>query len=47
MTRGDGGKKVFETDDDQKAFVFWLGQVGVNRSGEADNILSKTPRMEF
>jgi REP element-mobilizing transposase RayT len=27
MARGDGGKAVFETDDDRKAFVFRLGQV--------------------
>jgi putative transposase len=27
MARGDGGKEVFETDDDRKAFVFRLGQV--------------------
>jgi REP element-mobilizing transposase RayT len=27
MARGDGGKNVFETDDDRKAFVFRLGQV--------------------
>jgi REP element-mobilizing transposase RayT len=27
MARGDGGKDVFETDDDRKAFVFRLGQV--------------------
>ncbi|MEY3896664.1 MAG: hypothetical protein RLZZ214_2184 [Verrucomicrobiota bacterium] len=27
MARGDGGKTVFETDDDRKAFVFRLGQV--------------------
>ncbi|MCX6876775.1 MAG: transposase [Verrucomicrobia bacterium] len=27
MARGDGGKVVFETDDDSKAFVFRLGQV--------------------
>jgi putative transposase len=27
MARGDGGKAVFETDDDRKSFVFRLGQV--------------------
>ena len=27
MARGDGGKVVFETDDDRKAFVFRLAQV--------------------
>jgi putative transposase len=27
MARGDGGKTVFETDDDRKSFVFRLGQV--------------------
>lgn len=27
MARGDGGKTVFETDDDRKAFVFRLGQI--------------------
>jgi putative transposase len=27
MARGDGGKDVFETDDDRKAFLFRLGQV--------------------
>ena len=27
MARGDGGKNVFESDDDRKAFVFRLGQV--------------------
>ena len=27
MARGDGGKNVFETDDDRKGFVFRLGQV--------------------
>ena len=27
MARGDGGKAVFETDDDRKSFVFLLGQV--------------------
>ena len=27
MARGDGGRKVFETDDDRKSFVFRLGQV--------------------
>ncbi len=27
MARGDGGKNVFETDDDRKAFVHRLGQV--------------------
>jgi len=27
MARGDGGKVVFETDDDRKAFVSRLGQV--------------------
>lgn len=26
MARGDGGKAVFETDDDRKSFVFRLGQ---------------------
>ena len=28
MARGDGGKDVFETDDDRRAFLFRLGQVG-------------------
>ena len=28
MARGDGGRNVFETDDDRKAFLFRLGQVG-------------------
>jgi REP element-mobilizing transposase RayT len=27
IARGDGGKVVFETDDDRKSFVFRLGQV--------------------
>ena len=27
MARGDGGKAVFEGDDDRKAFLFRLGQV--------------------
>ena len=27
MARGDGGRSVFETDDDRKSFVFRLGQV--------------------
>lgn len=27
MARGDGGKTVFEADDDRKAFLFRLGQV--------------------
>jgi len=27
MARGDGGKAVFEADDDRKSFVFRLGQV--------------------
>ncbi len=27
MARGDGGRTVFETDDDRKSFVFRLGQV--------------------
>ena len=27
MARGDGGKPIFETDDDGKAFLFRLGQV--------------------
>ena len=27
MARGDGGKSIFETDDDGKAFLFRLGQV--------------------
>lgn len=27
MARGDGGKAVFESDDDRKSFVFRLGQV--------------------
>jgi hypothetical protein len=27
MACGDGGKAVFETDDDRKSFVFRLGQV--------------------
>lgn len=27
MARGDGGKVVFEGDDDRKAFLFRLGQV--------------------
>jgi hypothetical protein len=27
MARGDGGKAVFETDNDRKSFVFRLGQV--------------------
>lgn len=27
MARGDGGKAVFETDDDRKSFVFRLGRV--------------------
>lgn len=27
MARGDGGKAVFETDDDRRAFIFRLGQV--------------------
>lgn len=30
MARGDGGKVVFETDDDRKAFVFRLAQVCEN-----------------
>lgn len=30
MARGDGGKVVFETDDDRKAFLFRLGQVCAN-----------------
>jgi putative transposase len=30
MARGDGGKSVFETDDDRKSFVFRLGQVCTN-----------------
>ena len=28
MARGDGGKDIFETDDDRKAFLLRLGQVG-------------------
>jgi REP element-mobilizing transposase RayT len=28
MARGDGGKVVFETEDDRRVFVFRLGQVG-------------------
>jgi len=27
MARGDGGKAIFETDDDRKSFMFRLGQV--------------------
>ena len=27
MARGDGGKAVFETDEDGKSFLFRLGQV--------------------
>lgn len=27
MARGDGGKVVFEDDDDRKSFLFRLGQV--------------------
>ena len=27
MARGDGGKPIFESDDDQKAFLYRLGQV--------------------
>ena len=27
MARGDGGKVVFETDDDRKSFEFRLGQI--------------------
>lgn len=27
MARGDGGKKIFETDDDSKEFLYRLGQV--------------------
>jgi hypothetical protein len=27
MARGDGGKEVFETDDDRRSFIHRLGQV--------------------
>jgi hypothetical protein len=27
MARGDGGKPIFESDEDRKAFLFRLGQV--------------------
>jgi putative transposase len=30
MARGDGGKTIFETDEDRKAFIFRLGQVCVS-----------------
>ena len=30
MARGDGGKAVFETDDDRKSFMFRMGQVCAN-----------------
>lgn len=30
MVRGDGGKAVFETDDDRKSFMFRMGQVCAN-----------------
>jgi|GEM_PF-1703217 len=33
MARGDGGKAIFDDDDDRKAFLFRLGKVRGVRAG--------------